>query len=174
MTFSGGKELFQGHWQTVQLCLKMCRAFRHWKTILNKTVFWNLDINMQRTMKAQCSLLLIVELLMSDDVHGSEFYESVLDNGGQACYQLNISTYPASVFYTQWETHISKGIYLCPKACVLSIILTKDKTKVNTFQKCERILVPVFRHCGGYPKHRDQRPHKGFDYFSCFVSCLFV
>lgn len=58
---------------------------------------------------------------------------------------------------------------------VLSNSLPKRWKKSQHCPKnCERILVPVFQHCGWYPKHRGQRPHMGFGYYSCFVSCLFV
>lgn len=48
----------------------------------------------------------------------------------------------ASHFCTQWETQISQGISLCPKAVCFPT--HQQKIKDNTFQIRERFLVPVF------------------------------
>lgn len=61
--------------------------------------------------------------------------------------------------------------------CVLFNILTKDERKVNSFFKKKKLwessgpCLPLWT----IPKSTVAwRPHAGFGYYSCFVSCLFV
>lgn len=68
----------------------------------------------------------------------------------------------------------AKAFLFVLKPCAFQLITKKMKEKSTLSKNCERILVPVFQHCGWYPKHCGQRPHMGFGYYSCFVSCLFV
>lgn len=149
---------------SMAVMLKICLSkIKHWKEPeQNKKMMFETSTSACRKT-VQCSLLLIVEPFVSDD--GWEFGE-----GGQACYQL--WTYTASLFYAQWETRISEC--LCPKAvCAFQNIDKKDKSKVNTFQKCERILVPVFQLLWTIPEAPWAEDLTwGFGYYSCFVSLL--
>ena len=120
------ENIFQGtdnHYNYVKIAN---RKHRHQKRNLNKeTVIWNLDINMQKWMKVQCSLFLIFFFFffLSDEEHEGDdegrwvsacwFFFFFFFFGGQAfCNQINImNTYSISfIFYAP----IGEGTSPCP------------------------------------------------------------
>lgn len=140
----GGRRenIFQGtdnHYNYVKISSN--RKHWHQKRNLNKeTVFWNIDINMQKWMKVQCSLLLIsfffFFVFLSDKEHEGEDEGQWVSAwwfflGGQAfCYQLHImNTYSISFFFLRSDRrrHLSLS-----SVCVLSDMLTKTWEETST------------------------------------------
>lgn len=81
-----------------------------------------------------------------------------------------------SISFTQsvGNTYQRKVFLFVLKLCAFQHFNKRQKKSQHFPRERERILVLVFQLCGRYPKHRGQRPHMGFGYYSCFVSCLFV
>ena len=144
------ENIFQGtdnHYNYV----KISSSRKHWhqKRNLNKeTVFWNLDINMQKWMKVQCSLLLISFVLflffcfffcqMKSMRMRMRVSESVLDDffwGEQAfCYRSNnMNTYSISFFFFS-TLGSAKATLFVLGLCAFRHINKNMRGKVNTFQ----------------------------------------
>lgn len=143
----GGRRenIFQGtdnHYNYVKISSN--RKHWHQKRNLNKeTVFWNIDINMQKWMKVQCSLLLIsfffFVVFLSDKEHEGEDEGQWVSAwwffvGGQAfCYQLHImNTYSISFFFSTLRS--AKAPLLVLGLCAFRHINKNMRGNVNTFQ----------------------------------------